>query len=166
MKTLYLVRHAKSSWKDVSLHDRERPLNKRGRNNAPEMGRRLRQANARVERLITSPARRALNTAQMIAAQIDFPIEQIELNDRLYFTSFTAMLDLIRQTPDACNSLMLVGHNPDITALLHLLSRTDLAADIVNMPTCAIATLQFDAAWVDLAAGGARLVDFDFPKKG
>lgn len=165
MKTLYLVRHAKSSWKDASLSDRERPLNKRGQRDAPEMGRRLNKAGAKLDRIISSPARRALSAAQLIAGEIDFPIEQIEQSESLYFTSFTAMLDLIRQTPPSVGSLMLVGHNPDITALLHLLSRSGSAHDISDMPTCAIATLQFDTVWVDLKTGQATLIDFDYPKK-
>jgi len=162
MKNLYLVRHAKSSWKDASLPDRQRSLNKRGLRNAPEMGQRLKQTNLQVDRIISSPANRALTTARLLASEIDFPIDQIEQNEILYFSSFIQMLELIRKTPDSVNNLMLVGHNPDMTALLHLLSRCDIA----NMPTCAIARLQFDSGWVELKAGEARLVDYDYPKKG
>jgi phosphohistidine phosphatase len=165
MKTLYLVRHAKSSWKQASLPDRERPLNKRGLRNAPEMGLRLKQKDAQVERIISSPAARAIATARLIASEINYPLEQIKQDERLYFTSFTALLELIRQLPASVSGLMLVGHNPDMTALLHLLCRSAIANDIADMPTCAIATLQFDTDWVELEVGQASLVEYDYPRK-
>ncbi len=161
MKTLYLLRHAKSSWKDSTLADRDRPLNKRGLRNAPEMGQRLRRKCVQLDRIISSPALRALTTARLIAAEIGFLPEQIEQNDALYFTSFMAMLEVIRQTPEHINRLMLVGHNPDMTSLLHLLA----PCDIEDMPTCAIATLQFEVDWLDLKPKQTTLVDYDYSKK-
>jgi len=161
MKTLYLMRHAKSSWKDASLSDQQRPLNKRGQRDAPEMGRRLRDKGLVFDRIISSPARRALNTAQRVAQTMGYPSECIEQTAPLYFTSSSNILALIHQFDEQWEAVMLVSHNPDISTLLERLCRTD----IDDMPTAAIATLQFDHKWRDISDLSGRLIDYDYPKK-
>ena len=95
MKTLTLVRHAKSSWKDTSLADRDRPLNKRGKRDAPEMGRRLTAAGVRPSLIVSSPAVRAWTTAKIIANEIGYPREFLQRDSALYLASVNGILDVI-----------------------------------------------------------------------
>ena len=160
MKKLYLVRHAKSSWKDMSLSDQQRPLNGRGKKNAPEMGKRLAEAGIRIDRLISSPATRARDTARHIAAAIDFPDNSIEINDDLYFHGVNSMLEIISGTDERVQTLMLVGHNPDMTEMLN-----DLCGyQVDNMPTCAIACISFDATWSEVDFDKGELKNYNIPK--
>ncbi len=161
-KTLYLVRHAKSSWKDASLTDQQRPLNKRGRKNAPEMANRLKDNNVTVDLIISSPAKRARLTASYMAKGIDYDPDRIQQNDRLYFEGICAMLDIINQTDPHIQSLMLVGHNPDMSSLFNYLC----GKQIWSMPTCAIATINFTNDWSDVCQEKGTVIDYDFPKKG
>ncbi|MDJ0832511.1 MAG: phosphohistidine phosphatase SixA [Gammaproteobacteria bacterium] len=163
MKTLYLVRHAKSSWDDITLADSDRPLNKRGLNNAPDMGQRLARKGIQLDQIISSPALRALTTAQLIAQQIDYDPQAIEHNQRLYFEGIPAMMDIIHRLERGQTSVMIVGHNPDITRLLNRLC----GFQVSDMPTCAIATIGFslDNDWLDVAFGSGKLIDYDYPKK-
>ncbi len=160
MKTLLLMRHAKSSWKDATFSDRQRPLNKRGQRDAPEMGRCLRDKGIVFDRILSSPARRALNTAQLVAQAVGHLPEQIEQHEALYFTSTSTMLALIQQLDEQYSTVMLVSHNPDISGLLQRLCRSETD----DMPTAAVATLQFDRQWLDIHDGSGHLSDYDFPK--
>jgi len=161
MKTLYLVRHAKSSWKDSSLSDLQRPLNKRGLKSAPEMGQRLKIADITIDLIVSSPANRAFSTAQFLAQAIEYETSHIVQDDRLYFEGISSMLKIIQKTRPNIQSLMLVGHNPDMTSLLNRLC----GYQTVNMPTCAIATIQFDQNWSDVVDHRGTLIDYDYPKK-
>ena len=115
MKTLTLVRHAKSSWKDRRLSDRERPLNKRGEHDAPMMGKRLVDAGIRPSLIISSPAVRAWATAKVFAKDLGYPIEFLQREDDLYLASVDNMLDAIATQSSSFNSLMLFSHNPGLT---------------------------------------------------
>ncbi len=161
MKTVYLVRHAKSSWSDPSLSDQQRPLNARGLKNAPEMGRRLAARGICPDLIICSPAKRAYMTASILAEQTGYPVTAIKLNDQLYFDSLSAMLGIIQQTDAEKNSIMLVGHNPDITEMLNQLS----GYRVNNMQTCAIATIEFELPWSGIQFNSGQMVDYDYPKK-
>ena len=160
MKQLILVRHAKSSWDQPALSDRDRPLNKRGRKNAPEMGSRLANKGVTVDRVLSSPANRAFTTAETLAQAIGFDIKRIEKNDSMYFEGKTAMQDIVHSMPDEIDNLMLVGHNPDMTSFFNYLC----GYQTVNMPTCAIARIQVDSGWHDVAANCGLVVEYDFPK--
>jgi len=161
LKHLYLVRHAKSSWKDACLSDIDRPLNKRGLRNAPQMAERLALLNTEIDLIMTSPACRALSTAEFLAKGIGYQSNCIEQVNRLYFNGSSAMLNLIQFTDPAVQSLMLVGHNPDMTSLLNQLCgyQTD------NMPTCAIASIQFEKQWPAICQNDGILSYYDYPKK-
>lgn len=161
MKNLYLVRHAKSSWDDSSLADQQRPLNNRGLKNAPEMGRRLADAGLSLDLIVSSPANRAFSTASFLATAIGYEIEQIQKRDEMYFDGPSAMLEIIRNTEPALQSLMLVGHNPDMTSFLNSLCGFQTG----NMPTCAIASIEFDCAWSEVTYDSGALLYYDFPKK-
>jgi len=160
MKTVLLVRHAKSGKDDPTLADRDRPLNERGLRDAPLMGGRLAQRGLHPDLILTSPARRALSTAQLIADALGQPRSDIVINERLYEATLPALLATVRSTDDRHRTLMLVGHNPEISALAHL-----LAPDISEMPTCAVLECGFDAAsWADVGEQHPVRVSFDSPK--
>lgn len=158
---LYLVRHAKSSWENPALADHDRPLNKRGLRNAPEMGLRLHQAGTVVDQIVCSTALRARTTAQLIAQAMDYDINQIQQEAQLYFEGTSAMLEIIRSTAHNIQSLMLVAHNPDISLLANELATTAIG----DMPTCAIAHIEFAHPWAEVSSESGVLRDFDYPKK-
>ncbi len=161
MKTLYLVRHAKSSWKDSSLSDLQRPLNKRGFKSAAKMGQRLQLAGVIPDLIISSPANRALTTAKLLAKEIAFDSKLITKDDRLYFKGTSSMLKIIQITKSNFDTLMLVGHNPDMTSLLNKLCGYQTG----NMPTCAIASIQFDCGWEGVKDHSGSLIEYDYPAK-
>ena len=161
-RILTLVRHAKSSWTDVNLSDFDRPLNDRGLKNAPQMGRRLADANYDVENIISSPAERAIDTATNIAREIGFSEHQIVVNANIYEASLSVLINLVTSLDDNFSKIMLVGHNPGFTVLCNFLSN----ARIDNMPTCSIAQIKFDIdSWSSITEHSGKLIEFDYPKK-
>jgi phosphohistidine phosphatase len=122
MKTLFLVRHAKSSRDDPSLPDRERPLDDRGKRDAPKMGKRLAKRDVKLDLLVSSPALRALKTAHLIAEEIGYKRKDIVVDDRLYASSPDDLLAVIRALDTKLDRVMLVGHNPEFSDLAHRLS--------------------------------------------
>ena len=162
MKTLTLVRHAKSSWKDSSLADRDRPLNKRGERDAPVMARRIAAAGIRPSLIMSSPAVRAWRTAKAIAGEIGYPIEFLQRENGLYLASLRDIQDVILAQDDKFNSLMLIGHNPGLTSFANFLvpGLTD------NVPTAGVVTVNIDQdGWNLDEQPLAELVLFDYPKK-
>ena len=161
-RILTLVRHAKSSWKDVELSDFDRPLNDRGLKNALMMGRLLANANYDVERIISSPAARAITTATIIASEIGFSVQQIVRNPDIYGASLSVLINLVTSLDDNFSSIMLVGHNPGFTVLCNFISN----ARIDIMPTCSIAQIKFDVdSWYSITEHSGKLIEFYYPKK-
>ena len=161
MKTLLLVRHAKSSRDDPSLPDRDRPLDDRGMQDAPKMGKRLAKRDVKPDLLLSSPALRALTTAQLIAEELGYTRKDIVVDDRLYASSADDLLAVIRALDKKLNCVMIFGHNPEFTDLAHRLS-----SEIIDMPTCAVVELNFDIkAWSDVGEVKPAKVVFDYPKK-
>jgi phosphohistidine phosphatase len=140
MKTLFLVRHAKSSRDEPALPDKDRPLNDRGKRDAPKMGERLAKREVTPDLILSSPARRALKTAQIIAEKLDYKLADIVVDERLYGTGADHLVDVIRKLGAKPKSVMLFGHNPELTELAHRLS-----SKIAHLPTCAVAEFTFDA---------------------
>ncbi len=162
IKTLFLVRHAKSSWDEAGLDDRDRPLNKRGKEDAPKMGKHLAKEGVRPELITSSPAVRALKTARAIAAQLGFRKSDVVVNERLYTFGASDVLEVLRGLDDNLQSVMVVGHNPAMTGLVNELS----GAEVDNVPTCGVAELSFKGgSWADIEAGKGELVKLDYPKK-
>ncbi len=162
MKKLFIVRHAKSSWDNPKLDDYDRPLNKRGKRNAPEMGKRLAQKNIKPDLIISSPAKRAASTAKRIAREISYPVDKIIKNDRIYHGSNSEVIDVIRNVKDSVNTLMIFGHNPGFTDLANYLS----GSNIYNIPTCGVVEIDFNInTWKDIDRNGGDLIEFDYPKK-
>ena len=162
MKTLYLVRHAKSSWKYPNLDDFERPLNKRGRKNAPFMGRILKKLKVAPDLVISSPANRAATTARIIADSIDYPLEKIHYNETIYASSEHELIQVIQQLDDAVNQAMLVSHNPAITGLANAIGDTTIS----NIPTCGVFCVNLNiSSWATIGEQRGKLKFFEFPKK-
>lgn len=163
MKTLFLLRHAKSSWDNPTLEDKHRPLNKRGLQDAPLMGRRLMARKEAIDHIITSPATRARRTAELFAEACGFPVENIVEESDLYFTSTRSIEDLILRQDRKIQSLMLVFHNPGITQFANSI---DSANQIVNVPTCGLIKLTCGiGSWQDWSVSNTRFEYFDYPKK-
>jgi phosphohistidine phosphatase len=160
-KILYLVRHAKSSWKDTSLSDMDRPLNKRGRRNSPEMGQRMRVQGHKPDLIISSPANRAISTVRNIARELDIDESEIVTDQDLYFSGAGGMLGVLESVDDRYRKVMMAGHNPTMEHLANRLSNTGY----LNMPTCAIAIIGFDMeSWADLDSTDGALLGYDYPK--
>ena len=163
MKTLFLLRHAKSSWDNPTLEDRQRPLNKRGTRDAPIMGGRFLARDEPLDLIIASPATRAISTAELFAEACGFPREKLVEEADLYFTSTRSIVDLIVRQDDEIQSLMLVFHNPDITSFANSI---DTSNQIVNVPSCGLIKLTCDiASWRDWSVSTTRFDYFDYPKK-
>ena len=160
-KELLLVRHAKSSWDDPYLDDHDRPLNERGLQNAPEMGKRLQGSGIRPDAWISSTALRAITTAEILAEQVGFPIDQIQRSKDLYHASATELQEFIAGLDDAIGSAILFGHNPGMTSLVANL----YGLPIDNLPTCGVVHLQFNEnIWTAVSSAPPARAYFDFPK--
>lgn len=163
MKTLYIVRHAKSSWADPDQNDFERPLNDRGKRDAPRMGKRLKEKGIAPDVLITSPAKRAKSTAKRIAKVLEYPKEKIVSVRKLYHASEEEILTVVQSLKEKHDHVMMVGHNPGLTDFVNAL--IDQSTDIDNMPTCGIVAVSFPATlWKDVNWGKGHFLFFDYPK--
>jgi phosphohistidine phosphatase len=162
MKTLYLTRHAKSSWKYPKLDDFERPLNKRGRKNAPLMGDVLARLKVKPDLVISSPANRAAMTARVIAAAIDYPLENIQYSESIYEFSANALIEVVKQIDDAITRAMIVGHNPAINTLANYIGDQSIS----NIPTCGVFCADLSiSSWADINERCGKMKFFEFPKK-
>jgi phosphohistidine phosphatase len=161
MKTLFLIRHAKSSRDDPALADKDRPLNDRGKRDAPKMGALLAKRGVKPDLILSSSAVRALDTAELIAEKLDYKRKSIRVDDRLYAAEADELLGVIRKLGDEVNCVMLIGHNPELTHLAHRLS-----SEITDMPTCAVAEFTFDAkSWSRIGKDKPVKVVLDAPKR-
>lgn len=160
MKTLYLVRHAKSSWDYPELSDFDRPLNHRGERDAPRMGQYLNGLNIRPYLLLSSPANRALTTAKKIATIIGYT-SQVATDDRIYHAGSSSLLSVVQDQDDQMDSLMLFGHNPGFTDFANALANEN----IDNIPTAGACQIDFDVQnWNEVDFGKGRMIFFQYPK--
>ena len=161
MKTLYLVRHAKSSWKFPELDDFDRPLNKRGKRDAPRMAQRLRKRHVRPDLILSSPAKRARKIAQEMAQTLTTDSSALQYEASLYEASADSLLDRIRTVADSVATLMIVGHNPELTTLTNQL----VAHNIDNVVTSGVVAITFPIKqWVAVEEQGGELRWYDYPK--
>ena len=162
MKALLLVRHAKSSWKNAESTDRNRPLNDRGKRDAPYMGKLLSERGVKPDVLISSPADRALTTARFMAREMKYRAADIVISESLYMGTLEDMLDLVQRSDGAHRTVMVVSHNPAITLFSNFLS----GDNIEKIPTCGIVFLEFDTNdWKDIDRGSGRVKFYEYPKK-
>jgi len=161
MKTIYLVRHAKSSWDFPELEDFHRPLNNRGKKDAPRMGKYLFEMGISPDVFISSPAERALKTAKKVAAELGVKPAQIVLESSLYHAWPDRLLKVSTEQSDAHSSIMLFGHNPGLTEFANLLC----GADIENIPTAGVVGISFAIDyWRNVSYKEGKLLFFQYPK--
>ena len=162
MKKIYLVRHAKSSWDNPALPDIVRPLNSRGLDASDKMGVYLYQHGMIPQHIISSPATRALHAAINLSARLKKDTDTIQIDERLYFEGFEAMLQVIKDCPMEIHTVMLVGHEPDIGTLAEQLS----GERIEKFPTCAVYVLTTGLEdWKLLSPGSCKKEIFLLPRK-
>ncbi len=164
MKTLIVVRHAKSSWDRPELDDFHRPLNERGQRDAPRMAKRLKERDFTINRMLTSGAVRAKTTCVAFAEVLNFPGNQIEVLPELYHASSEDLLATIKRLKDHAvehEVALLFGHNPGLTEFVNSL----VDEDIDNIPTTGIVCCRLDIdRWKDIAWSCGQLEFFDTPK--
>ncbi len=164
-RRLILLRHAKSDWPDVP--DQERPLAKRGRRDAPVVGRWLRRHGYLPDTVICSVARRTRQTWDRVAPELGVS-PSVTFEPRAYEASALTLLYLVRELPGTCQAALLIGHNPAIEELATHLAEAPAAAGAppphgLRFLTAAVAVLEFAGDWADLSPGQARLLDFATP---
>jgi phosphohistidine phosphatase len=162
MKKLILVRHAKSSWDNPDLTDFERTLNKRGKRDAEFMSKLISSKIEKPDLIISSPAVRAKSTAKYFAEAFNYDFNQINFSDNIYFNGSKYIVEIIKKVDSYIKSLMVVGHNPDITSLSSYFS----GQFFDNIPTCGVICLDFAIEdWEAIEKENAQIVFFEYPKK-
>lgn len=163
MKQLLLIRHAKSDWSTPSLGDFDRPLNERGKRDAPEMAQRLLNKKIKIDAIIASPARRAKKTASVFAKEYKMDKGEIIFKEELYGAPLNVFYDVIKNVNDKFDSIAIFSHNPGITDFANTL--TD--AKIDNIPTCGIFAIKIKGKhWSDFKAAEKEFWFADYPKAG
>lgn len=162
MIKLFLIRHAKSSWKNASLRDFDRPLNSRGKADLPEMGDRLKRDKISPNAIVTSPAKRAYTAAKSISDRLEFPLNNIQTEASIYEASASTLLNIINQFNDKHETYFMFGHNPGFTYLAESLSGEDFG----NIPTCGIVGIEFPFdSWEMVSSGTGSCIYYNYPKK-
>lgn len=161
MKTLILVRHAKSSWDSFDIQDFDRPLNDRGKKDAPDMAERLKEKGLKIDALVSSPARRAKKTAKIFAEGLKKEKDDIIFIDRLYGADVPTLGDVVTHLEDKADVVALFAHNPGLTEYANTLT----GVRIDNMPTCALFAVQAPVnKWSQFAGAEKSFLFFDYPK--
>lgn len=161
MKTLIIVRHAKSSWANEGQADIERPLNDRGKKDAPEMAKRVKEKLEKIDLLVSSPAKRAHKTAKLFAEELGIDKDKIQIAKDLYEAAPQSFYAVVSTLPNDASSVVLFSHNPGITSFANSLT----AVKIDDMPTCAVYAISADiSSWADFKASEKSFLFFDYPK--
>jgi phosphohistidine phosphatase len=162
MKKLIVIRHAKSDRDSPSLADIDRPLNDRGRHDALLIGSILKLRGIKPDTIVSSPAKRALETAERVAEAVGYNKTGIVVRDCIYMQDVPALVELIRSLENIHETVCLIGHNPHLSELVARLT----GGNIGSLPTCGIAAIEFAVEdWTNILAGSGRLFFFDFPKR-
>ncbi|PUZ26659.1 phosphohistidine phosphatase [Chitinophaga costaii] len=162
MKTLLLIRHAKSSWTDSDMDDFDRPLNKRGKASAPEMAKRLLQRGILPDLLISSPAKRAKSTAKIMAREWNYPRQAILFEEDLYLCYASTFLKVITRIDNDFNTVAIFAHNPGITDFASYLTE-EIRID--NVPTAGIFGIKANTdSWTDFDRSEKKFLFFDYPR--
>jgi phosphohistidine phosphatase len=163
MKSVIIIRHAKSSWDNIGESDFDRPLNDRGKEDAPKMANRLLERKVSIDAFISSSAKRARKTAALFIKEFNGDKEDILLVPELYLAGPDAFYDAISKAPSSAKTIALFGHNPGITEFANDL--TDVRID--DMPTCAIFAVKADIKdWSEFKDAEKQYWFFDYPKAG
>jgi phosphohistidine phosphatase len=162
MKTLMIIRHAKSNWDNVLVTDIDRALNERGKRDAPAMAQRLLRSGVRIDLFVSSPARRARTTAELFAHEFGKDPEEILFVPDLYHAPVQTFKEVIISLEDSYEHVAIFSHNPGITAFVNTL--TSIRVD--NMPTCGVFAVTSPVAhWSDFLGAGKEFWFFDYPKR-
>lgn len=162
LRTLYIIRHAKSSWTEPNSPDFDRPLNERGLRNAPFMAHLFKKRGEPVDLLVSSTANRALSTALIFAKELGVPEQDVLRIKALYHSSVPTLLHTLNHLPNTMQRAMLFGHNPGLTELVEYLS----SEDIGNLPTCGMVRIDFPGDdWTLVSRDLGTLVWMDYPKR-
>ncbi len=162
MKTLILTRHAKSDWSNLNQRDFDRALNERGLHDAPMMGKRLAKRDMTIDQIIASTAKRTEQTALLVAAEINYNPERIMWVDKLYHASASTIENVLLESDDCFNTILLVCHNNGVTDFANSLS------GIVthDMPTCSMMAFTMNiGSWAEFPISKKTLLFYDYPKK-
>lgn len=161
MKSLVIIRHAKSSWDNPFLNDHARPLAERGYRDAPRMAQRLKQKEIFPDAMLSSDAERAKSTALITAESLHFPKDKIQFTEKLYHASANNIINEIKKTKKETNTLFIFGHNPGFNELIE-----KLGGEIDNLPTAGQFGFEFDIEdWEEISPRRAKVWFFDYPKK-
>jgi phosphohistidine phosphatase len=162
LKTLFIVRHAKSSWDLENISDIDRPLKLKGIRDAYEMARRVKIERQFPDLLISSPAIRALHTADIFTRVFEMKYAQLKIDERIYGGGSGIIKQLISEQVSSVKRLMIFGHNPDFSELASVLS----GKSYFEVPTCGLVRIVFKAAdWASVSNENMQSMSFDFPKK-
>jgi phosphohistidine phosphatase len=162
MKTLYLIRHAKSSWSDSSLRDKDRPLNSRGLRDAPFMAKMLKGRGVQADAIISSPANRAFTTATYFAKEMEIAKNDIIQEEDIYEAYTEEIHRIIHALPDQFETVLLFGHNPTFTSVANQFTGNY----INNVPTCGVVQIESSVdKWINFKPGSANLTGFFYPKQ-
>jgi len=161
MKTILLVRHAKSSWDDFSIADIDRPLNNRGKKDAPEMADRLLEKKIDIDSFVSSPAKRARKTAEIFSKTYGHKKKEVVVKEELYEAGADQFSEVIASLSNEDNTVAIFSHNPGITEFANTLTTTR----IDNIPTTGVFAVQADTTnWKEFSSAPKQLWFFDFPK--
>jgi phosphohistidine phosphatase len=161
MKTLLIIRHAKSSWDSAEMSDFDRPLNDRGKRDVPVMAQRLIKADVTIDRFVSSPAKRARQTAEIFIEAFGKKRKEIHFIPELYHASLEVFKTVVAGLDDQDDAVALFSHNPGITAFANILS----SVRVDNMPTCAVFAVKSQAvSWGDFLSAEPQFWFFDYPK--
>lgn len=161
MKQLILVRHAKSDWGDPALDDFDRPLNERGKKDAPEMARRLGKQKIKPDLLVSSPAKRAARTAKAFAEELGIDKKEILFKPELYLAPPSVFFNVVESLSNKHDTVLLFSHNEGITDFANQLG----VARIDNIPTCGVFAVKSDCKqWASFREAGKEFWFFDYPK--
>ncbi len=161
MKTLFLIRHAKSSWDNITLPDIERPLNERGKYDAPLMAKRLKDKKIEIDAFVSSPAKRAKKTAEIFMDVLDGRGKKLALIPSLYEATTEKYYDAIENLKDKYDTVAVFAHNPGITDFINSL----LCSPVYDMPTCAVYAVKIKTkSWKGFKVAYKEFLFFDYPK--
>lgn len=161
MKTLFLIRHAKSSWDNITLPDIDRPLNERGKYDAPLMAKRLKDKKIEINAFVSSPAKRAKKTAEIFMHVFDANEKQLIIVASLYEATTEKYYNAIENLKDKHDTVALFAHNPGITDFINSL----VCSPVYDMPTCGVYAIKIKTKnWKDFKSASKEFLFFDYPK--
>jgi phosphohistidine phosphatase len=162
MKTLYIVRHAKSSWNTIDIPDEQRPLMEKGKKRTKKVIDYLHENHIKVDYIISSHAVRAHETARILAHGLKYPVENIKIDSHIYYADGDSILNQFYDLPDSYDSVMIVGHNPSLTDFVNLFLKTP----IENLPTSGVVSFSFETDHWEKVPVASRKTNFIlFPKE-